>query len=224
MPRSNWDAQRKAMIVLEGLRGKPGAQSCPAHEIRQSPYDQWRDQLVAHAAQAFQDGHLLPRLQQFKAEHPFWGDRRLWASRRFVEQMPVNKKRILRVMREHQLLVQPNLQLRAKRTPTGSKPRPTKPNEWWGSNMTKVLVQGVGWVSIVLVLDWYSKTIVGYSAGLQCTTQDWLRALDMAVNRQFPEGVRGQGVSLMRDNGCQPTSAAFMQACGLLGIHQAFTR
>jgi putative transposase len=170
-----------------------------------------------------QDAHLLPRLQQLKAEHPFWGYRRIWAYLRFVEQVPVNKKRILRLMREHQLLVQPNLRLRAKRTPTGSKPRPTKPNEWWGIDMTKVLVQGFGWVYIVVVLDWYTKTIVGYSAGLQCKTPDWLLALDMAVNRQFPEGVRGQGVSLMSDNGCQPTSTAFMQACGLLGIHQAFT-
>jgi hypothetical protein len=31
-------------------------------------------------------------------------------------------------------------------------------------------------------------------------------------------------VSLMGDNGCQPTSTAFMQACATLGIHQAFTR
>jgi putative transposase len=170
-----------------------------------------------------QDGHLLPRIQELKAEHPFWGYRRLWAYLRFVEQVAVNKKRILRLMREHQLLVQPNLRLRATRTPTGSKPRPTKPNEWWGIDMTKVLVQGFGWVYIVVVLDWYTKTIVGYSAGLQCKTQDWLRALDTAVNRQFHEGVRGRGVSLMSDNGCQPASTAFMQACGLLGIHQAFT-
>jgi putative transposase len=170
-----------------------------------------------------QDAHLLSQIQQLKAEHPFWGYRRIWAYLRFVEQVPVNKKRILRLMREHQLLVQPNLRLRAKRTPTGSKPRPTKRNEWWGIDMTKVLVQGFGWVYIVVVLDWYTKTIVDYSAGLQCKMQDWLLALDMAVNRQFPEGVRGQGVSLMSDNGCQPTSTAFMQACGLLGIHQAST-
>jgi putative transposase len=140
-----------------------------------------------------------------------------------VQQVPVHKKRVLRLMREHQPLAQPNLRLRAKRTPTGSKPRPTKPNEWWGMDMTKVLVQGFGWVSIVVVLDWYTKTIVGYSAGLQCKRQDWFRSLDMAVNRQFPEGVRGPGLSLTSDNGCQPTSTAFMQACGLLGIHQAFT-
>jgi putative transposase len=46
----------------------------------------------------------------------------------------------------------------------------------------------------------------------------------MAVSRQFPQGARGQGVSLMSDNGCQPTSLAFMEACRTLEIQQAFTR
>jgi putative transposase len=45
--------------------------------------------------------------------------------------------------------------------PTGSKPQPTQPNEWWGIDMTKVLVEGFGWVYIVIVLDWYTKKIVG---------------------------------------------------------------
>ncbi|MDQ3831867.1 MAG: integrase core domain-containing protein, partial [Candidatus Tectomicrobia bacterium] len=38
------------------------------------------------------------------------------------------------------------------------------------------------------------------------------------------QGARGQGVSLMRDNGCQPTSTTFMQACATLEIQQTFTR
>jgi putative transposase len=166
---------------------------------------------------------LLPRIQALKAEHPFWGDRRIWAYLRFVEQQPVNKKRMLRLMREHHLLVSPNVKLKAKRTPMRSKPKPMQPNEWWGIDMTKVLVEGFGWVYIVIVLDWYTKAIVGYHASLQCRAHQWLAALDMAVNRQFPDGVREQGLSLMSDNGCQPTSVAFMQACNTLGIHQAFT-
>jgi putative transposase len=166
---------------------------------------------------------LVQRIRELKAEHPFWGYRRIWAYLRFVEQRPVNKKRILRLMREQQLLVRPDVRLRAKRTPPRSKPKPTKPNEWWGIDMTKVLVQGFGWVYIVMVLDWYTKTIVGYDAGIRCTAQQWRLALDMAVNRQCPAGVREQGLSLMSDNGCQPTSVAFMQACSALGIHQTFT-
>jgi putative transposase len=169
------------------------------------------------------DDPLLPRIQQLKAEHPFWGYRRIWAYLRFVEQWPINKKRIWRLMREHRLLVPPKLYLKAKRTPTRSKPRPTKPNEWWGIDMTKVLVEGWGWVYIVVVLDWYTKTIVGHYAGGRATAQHWLSALNMAVNRQFPDGVRGQGLSLMSDNGCQPTAIAFMEACSTLGVTQAFT-
>ena len=45
----------------------------------------------------------------------------------------------------------------------------------------------------------------------------------MAVQGQLPDGARGQDVSLMRDHGCQPTSRAFMKACRILRIHQAFT-
>ena len=169
------------------------------------------------------DASLLAHIRALKAEHPFWGYRRIWAYLHFVEQLAVNKKRVLRVMREHNLLVRPNRKLKATRTPSRSKPRPTKPQEWWGIDMTKVMVEGVGWVSIVVVLDWYTKKIVGYYAGTPCTAKHWLEALDMAVNRQFPHGTRGQGVSLMSDNGCQPTALAFMKACSTLGIQQAFT-
>jgi putative transposase len=71
------------------------------------------------------DDELRPRIRALKAEHPCWGYRRIWAYWRDVEQRPVNKKRILRLMRAHQLLVTPNVRLHAKRTPTGSTPRPT---------------------------------------------------------------------------------------------------
>jgi putative transposase len=47
------------------------------------------------------DAELVPCIQALKAEHPFWGYRRIWAHLRFVEQLSVHKKRILRLMREH---------------------------------------------------------------------------------------------------------------------------
>jgi putative transposase len=170
------------------------------------------------------DEGLLPRIRALKTEHPFWGYRRIWASLRCVEQLPVHKKQMWRLMREHCLLGPPNLRLHAKRTPFSRQPQPTQPHQWWGIEMTKVLVEGVGWVSSVIVLDGYTKMVVGYQAGLRCTAKPWLEALDTAVNRQFPHGARGQGVSRMRDHGDQPTSLVFMQACASLEIHQACTR
>jgi putative transposase len=75
------------------------------------------------------DMALLPQIQALKAEHPFWGYRRIWAYLRFVEPLPVHKKRVLRLMWEAALLVKPQRRLKAKRTPTGSKPKPTRPHE-----------------------------------------------------------------------------------------------
>lgn len=166
---------------------------------------------------------LLKQIQALKADHPFWGYRRIWAHLKFVDHLAFNKKRILRVMREHDLLVTPNTRLKAKRTSMRPKPVPTIPNQWWGIDMTKIMVESFGWVYVVIVLDWYTKKIVGHHVGLRSTSRHWLLALEMAVNRQFPEGARDQGVHLMSDNGCQPTSIAFMKTCDLLGIHQAFT-
>ena len=165
---------------------------------------------------------VLARIRALKAEHPFWGYRRIWAQLR-AQDLPVNKKRILRLMRKNDLLVKPNLRLKAKRTSTKAKPRPTRPNEWWGIDMTKVLVQNFGWIYVTVVLDWFSKKIVGYHIGPQSKARHWLEALNMAVNRQFPSGARGQELHLMSDNGCQPTSLAFMESCRTLGIQQAFT-
>jgi transposase-like protein len=55
MHRRKWDAKAKALIILEGLKGKPVAEIYPEHQISQSLYDQWRDQFLANAAKAFDD-------------------------------------------------------------------------------------------------------------------------------------------------------------------------
>ena len=90
--------------------------------------------------------------------------------------------------------------------------------------MTKVMTRD-GWAYIVLVLDWYSKKIVGHYCGDQSKAWHWLAALNKAVNRQFPNGIREAEaeLTLMSDNGSQPTSRVFMETCAGLGIRQAFT-
>jgi len=166
---------------------------------------------------------VLERIKEIKTEHPFWGYRRMWAYLKYVDNLDINKKRVLRLMQRHDLLVKPDTKLKAMRTPGSSKPRPERPNQWWGIDMTKVMVNGFGWMYIAVVLDWYTKKIVGYYVGMQCRGKHWLEAIDDAVNQQYPDGVREHGLCLMSDNGSQPTSVGFMKACRELNIHQAFT-
>jgi transposase InsO family protein len=130
-------------------------------------------------------------------------------------------------MKEHGMLVTPQVRRRAKRGPIKPKPVASRPNQFWGIDMTKIKIAPWGWLYLCLVLDWYTKEIVGYSLGLQSKTNDWLDALEMAVNNRFPRGIREsvkkQQLFLISDNGCQPTSQRFMMSCSLLGLKQIFT-
>ncbi len=132
---------------------------------------------------------VVERIKELKADHPFWGHRRIWAHLKYIDGLEANRKRILRLMQRYRLVVKPNTRLKAVRTSGRSKPRPTRPYEWWGIDMTKVMVEGFGWMYIVVALDWYTKRIVGYYAGVQSQSKHWLEALDGAVNGEFPDGV-----------------------------------
>lgn len=171
---------------------------------------------------AFRNEYLLERLKDIKGEHPFWGYRRVWAYLRYVDGLIVNKKRVYRLMKENNLTVKPNTKLIAKRVSERPKPKPDRPKQWWGIDMTKVMTDS-GWVYVVIVLDWYTKKIVGHYSGKQARTSEWLETLEKGLNREFTRGVRGQGLKLMSDNGSQPTSLSFMKACSNLEVEQVFT-
>ena len=65
MKRREWDPKKKAMIVLQGLRGKPIADLCTEHQIGQAQYYQWRDQFLAGADRVFNSD---PEKKQFRLE------------------------------------------------------------------------------------------------------------------------------------------------------------
>lgn len=47
--------------------------------------------------------------------------------------------------------------------------------------------------------------------------------MEMGVNSEFSEGVRGKRLKLISDNGSQPTSTSFMRDMATLDIEQIFT-
>jgi transposase InsO family protein len=171
------------------------------------------------------DSELLILIRELKSAHLFWGYRRIWANLKFVRKIRINQKRVYRLMRENDLLVKKNLLLKARCENQPSKPRPCRPNQWWGVDMTKVLTEA-GWAYVVVVNDWFTKKILGSFVGSQSKAADWLEALNRAVCLQFPRGIREAKdleLSLMSDNGSQPTSLKFIEETAALGLRQAFT-
>lgn len=173
-----------------------------------------------------EDEKILAQIRSIKADHPFWGYRRIWSYLKYRQSQNINKKRIYRLMKENNLLVSSNLRLKAKRANQSNKnkPRATRPNQFWGTDMTKVMIPTFGWLYLVIVLDWYTKKIIGYSLSNRSKTEDWLDALNAACNNQFPNGVlvKPESLSLISDNGSQPTSKKYMEACSVLEIKQIF--
>ena len=169
---------------------------------------------------------LLEHIKEIKTDHPLWGYRRIWSYLKYRQGIAVNKKRIYRIMKEQNLIVTQLVRLKARRGPMRPKPHANRPNHFWGIDMTKIKLASWGWLYLTVVLDWHTKEIIGHSLSLRSKTEDWLDALQMAVNNRFPNGIRSdmkEQLFLISDNGCQPTSQRFMMNCSLLGIKQIFT-
>lgn len=68
MKRRQWDSRKKALIVIQGIKGKPVAELCNEHQISQAQYYQWRDQFLANAPKAFDTAQTTQKEQRQQKE------------------------------------------------------------------------------------------------------------------------------------------------------------
>ena len=151
-------------------------------------------------------------------EKPAYGYRRVaWWLRR-KENLVVNLKRVLRVMRERGLLVR-SRRLRARRKKEWGRVEAVRPNQIWQSDMTKIWAgPTVGWAYLVSVIDCCTREIVSWNLSQRCRTEEALDAVEQAVLVRLPEGSREARVTLTTDNGTQFTSTRFIATLNRLGI------
>jgi putative transposase len=151
-------------------------------------------------------------------EKPAYGYRRVaWWLRR-KEGLTVNRKRVLRVMRERGLLVR-SRRLRARRRKEWGRVEAATPNRIWQSDMTKIWAgPAVGWAYLVSVIDCCTREIVGWDLSSRCRTEDALVAVEQAVLHRLPAGSREADLTLTTDNGTQFTSTRFLETLARLGI------
>jgi putative transposase len=90
--------------------------------------------------------------------------------------------------------------------------RATAPNKLWVSDITYVPTLG-GFLYLAIVLDVFSRRIVGWAMSASLATPLVLAALEMAIRARQPSGVVHHS-----DRGCQYTSVAFGQKCIDAGI------
>lgn len=167
------------------------------------------------------DKHIIDKIKQIIEKHPFWGYRRVWAYLNRRENILINKKKVLSLMRKENI-VQKQKKTKEQRE-YRSKPKADKPNQFFGIDMTKFMLPSFGWIYLVVIIDWYTKKILSCKVDISCKTELWLNCLDEATLNTFEDGTRDKGLKLISDNGSQPTSRRFKEVCNLLDIQQLFT-
>jgi transposase InsO family protein len=174
------------------------------------------------------DEALVEAIRELLAASLFHGEghRKIWARLRFAG-VRTSKRRVLRLMRAHDLLA-PN---RVGR-PHGPKAhngtiRTERVDEMWGTDLTSTMT-GEGQASIFVTVDHCSTECVGIHAARRATRFEALEPLRQGVRTAFggfAGGIAG-GLKLRHDHGSQFVADDYQRELAFLGIESspAFVR
>lgn len=188
--------------------------------VSASGYYAWRSRPASAHAQA--DAAVLRRIRTIHAgSHGTYGAPRVHAELQ-AEGMAIARKRVARLMRQAGLRG-----VSRRRFPTTTRREPTHrpandlvgrvftapaPNVLWVADITYVPT-AAGFLFLAVVLDAWSRRIVGWAMANDLRTQLVLDALDMAVTTRKPADVVHHS-----DQGSQYTSLAFGMRCREAGV------
>jgi len=93
--------------------------ACEALGIARSSYYASRKKQTTEKAERKvkeKDAEIIEKIKEIKTLHPFWGYRRITAWLRHRENIVINEKRVRRIMKEENLMMEAK-KYKAKRTP-----------------------------------------------------------------------------------------------------------
>jgi len=173
------------------------------------------------------EADLRGRIEVICLEYPRYGYRRVTEQLK-REGQRVNHKKVLRLMRESDLLCR--VRRRWVKT-TNSKHRfPRYPNlikgmlirclnQVWLSDMTYIRIR-TGFVYLAAILDAFSRKVIGYAVSTSLDTSLTLEALKMAIARRRP----GPGVTHHSDQGVQYASSEYVDELKSHGFEISMAR
>lgn len=156
---------------------------------RSTYYDPKKENMARKQQEAF----LQNKIQEIAYQHPYYGYRRITAQLR-RDNIIINHKRVLRIMR--QLGIQAKIKRRYITTTNSRHNQPIYPNlikekivtginQVWCSDITYIRIL-TGFVYLAIIIDIYSRRIVGYAIGKILSPELTLAALKMALaNRKI---------------------------------------
>ena len=194
---------------------------CRVLEVSTSGYYVWRRRMTS--VRSRQDEALRRKIRAIynRSRHTY-GSPRIHAELK-EEGTPVGRKRVARLMKESGLAgVSRRRSVRTTRRDPAARPAPdlvdrkfaaSGPNQLWVADITYIPTLA-GFLYLAVVLDVWSRKIVGWAMSSQLATRIVLEALAMAVEQRRPPS----GVIHHSDQGCQYTSTEFGKRCREAGV------
>jgi putative transposase len=187
---------------------------CRVLEVSESGFYAWRKRPESHHTR--EDARLTTDIQRlFVVRRGVYGSPRLHADLK-DEGWRCSRKRIARLMREN------GMDARRKRYhPVTTKSNPkhsfapnllqqdftaSQPNEKWTGDITYIPTTE-GWLYLAVILDVFSRRVIGWAMSARCDELLVETALRMALARRQP----GRGLLHHTDRGSQYTSRAYRQ-------------
>jgi putative transposase len=139
------------------------------------------------------DTALVERMHQIQDEFAAYGYRRITAQLR-AEGLLINRKRVARLMRQHGMQVQPRRRFVATTDSDHDQPIfpnlakemvPDGPDQLWVADITYVEIAR-GFVYLAVVLDAWSRRVVGYALGRTIEARLTIAALEVAIATRRP--------------------------------------
>jgi putative transposase len=172
---------------------------------------------------AWSDAALLGKIRAVLAASPFYGEghRKVWARLRF-EQVRTSKARVLRLMREAQLLA-PSRTLPKPENPHTGTILTARPNQVWASDHTLTATVEEGQVTVFVAVDHCTTECVGIHAAKRATRFEALEPVRQAV-REYCGGFRAgaaAGIRNRHDHGSQYMSDDYQAEIAFLGMESS---
>jgi putative transposase len=206
---------RRQYEFIKAHRSKHSVQAmCRLLGVAPSGYYAWLAQPMSDHAQ--EDARLLRLIRaSFTASQGIYGAPRVFLDLREAGE-GCSKHRVARLMREHQLRALHGYRMRRWSVGKPSVLIPnllkrqftvTRRNKAWVTDITYIRTWQ-GWLYLAVVMDLFSRKIVGWSAGPTIHRELVLDALLMAVRRRRP-----RGTLIHSDQGTQFGSDAWRRFC-----------
>jgi putative transposase len=193
---------------------------CRVLEVSASGYYAWRKRPASKRAQ--DDAVLLRRIRTIhEASRQSYGVPRMHHELR-EDGVEVGRDRVARLMREAGLQgISRRRFVVTTRRDEAARPAPDLverrfqaegPNRLWLADITYIPTWA-GFLYLAIVLDAWSRRVVGWAMETHLRTELVLQALQMAIGQRKPGSVIHHS-----DQGCQYTSIAFGKRCEELGV------